>query len=59
MKIQIECYKRKHTVETETDDYNIEEYLDFIIGLLLQVGFHKESINNAIVELAEELKEEK
>lgn len=56
MKIQIECYKRKYTVETEADDYDIEEYLDFIIGLLLQVGFHKESINDAIIELAEEFK---
>jgi hypothetical protein len=58
MKIQITAYKKTYTVETEADDYDINEYLEFIIGLLFQAGFHKEAIDRAIIELANELKEE-
>ncbi len=58
MKIQITAYNKTYSVETETDDYDINEYLEFIVGLLFQAGFYKETIDRAIIELAEQLKEE-
>lgn len=54
MKIEIKNYGNTYSVETEHDDLDISEIIEIITGLLLQVGFHKESINNAIKELADE-----
>ena len=54
MKIEIKNYGNTYTVETENDDLEISEVIEIITGLLLQVGFHKESINNAINELLDE-----
>jgi hypothetical protein len=59
MKIEIKAYNKIYSVETEADDYNIDEYLEMIIGLLFQAGFHKETIDRAIIDLADAIKEEK
>jgi hypothetical protein len=58
MKLQLTAYNKTYTVETETDDYNINEYLEIIVGLLFQTGFYKETIDRGIIELAEQLKGE-
>lgn len=58
MKLQLEAYKKKYTVETENDNLEIYEYLDMFVGLLVQSGWHKQTINDAIIELAESFKED-
>ena len=58
MKLQLEVYKKKYIVETEYDDVSIDEYFDLIIGLLMQAGFHKETIDRAIEDLSIAIKEE-
>ena len=59
MKIKIKTYNKIYSVETEVDDYNIDEYFEMIVGLLFQAGFHKETIDQAIIDLAGAIKEEK
>jgi hypothetical protein len=56
MKLTLEHYKNKYTVETEHDDVTIDEQLDIFIGLLQQAGYHKEIIEESITELAESFK---
>ena len=56
MKLQLETYGKKYTVETENDDLNIEEYFDMFIGLLVQATFNQTIINDYIIELADELR---
>lgn len=58
MKLQLTAYKKQYTIETENDDLCIDEYFDIIIGLLIQAGFHKETIDQAIIELSESIKQE-
>lgn len=57
MKLQLESYKKKYTVETENDDLEIYECLDIFVGLLVQSGWQQQTINDAIIELAESFKE--
>lgn len=57
MKIQLESYKVKYTIETENDDLDIFEYMEIFLGLLVQSGFTQESVNQSIIELAESLKD--
>ena len=57
MKIQIENYGYKYTVETTHDDVALDEYLQLFKGLLITATFSEKQFNNAILELAEELKE--
>jgi hypothetical protein len=57
MKLQLEVYRKKYTVETDYDDLNINEYLDLFKGLLLQATFSESVIDEAIIEMAEILKE--
>lgn len=52
MKLQLTAYKKTYTIETENDDLCIDEYFDIIIGLLIQAGFHKETIDKAIEDLS-------
>jgi hypothetical protein len=59
MKLQLTSYKTIYTIETEHDNLHISEYFDFIKGLLIQAGFAEISINETIIKLAEELKEDK
>jgi ABC-type uncharacterized transport system ATPase subunit len=58
MKLQLENYKKKYSVETEYEDISIEDYLDMFMGLLTQAGWQKKTVDDAIIELAESIKEE-
>jgi hypothetical protein len=54
MKIEIKHYRNTYTVETENDDFEIDEMFDIFTGLLIQLGFQQENINEAIKELADD-----
>jgi len=54
MKIEIKHYGNTYTVETENDDLDAVEIIDIITGLLIQLGYQQQSINEAIKELADE-----
>ena len=56
MKLQLESYKKKYTIETENDDLDIFEYLDIFKGLLISSGFESNTVDSAIVEFADTLK---
>jgi len=53
MKIEIKHYGTTYTVETQTDDLEAVEIMDIITGLLIQIGYQQESINDAIKELGD------
>jgi hypothetical protein len=55
MKITIECYGITHSVETQRDDLDIDEYLQIIYGLLIQLTFNSEVIKIGLLDLAEEI----
>lgn len=57
MKLQLEAYKKKYTVETDYDDLGINEYFEHFKGLLISSGWNQSTINEYIIELANELKE--
>jgi gamma-glutamyl-gamma-aminobutyrate hydrolase PuuD len=54
MKMTIESYGKKMSIETDHDDVGIVEYIDMINVFLLGVGFHQETIINGIKEFIEE-----
>ncbi len=54
MKIEIKNCGLTSTVETENDDLTTDEMFEIFTGLLIQLGYQQESINNAIKELADE-----
>lgn len=54
MRIEIKTYGKKFIVETENDDLETDEMFDIFTGLLIQLGYHQESINEAIKDLADE-----
>ena len=58
MKLQLESYKKRYTVETEYDDLGINEYFEYFKGLLISAGYHPNTVDEYIIELANELKEE-
>jgi hypothetical protein len=58
MKLTLEAYKKKYTVETEYDDLGIEEYFEYFKGLLISSGWNPSTVDEYIIELANELKEE-
>ncbi len=55
MKITIECYGKTHSVETQSNDLDIDEYLQIIYGLLVQLTFNSEVIKRGLLDLAEEI----
>jgi hypothetical protein len=57
MKLTLESYGKKYSVETDYEDVTLTEYLDFFKGLLLQATFLESTVNQGIIEMAEELKE--
>ena len=57
MKLQLEAHKKKYTIETENDDLDIFEYLEIFKGLLISSGFEPNTVDSAIVELADTLKD--
>jgi len=58
MKLQLESYGYKYTIETPHNDLGIDEYIQLFKGLLITATFSESQFNNAILELAEELKEQ-
>ena len=58
MKLQLEAYKKKYTVETENDDLDIFEYLDMFKGLLVSAGFQPNTFDRAIIELTDEINDD-
>jgi hypothetical protein len=55
MKLQLEAYERKYTIETEFDDLRAYEFLEIIKGLMRQMTYSEKAINKAILELANEI----
>jgi hypothetical protein len=53
MKIEIKHYGNTYTVEMPNDDLTTDEMFDIFTGLLIQIGYQQESINEAIKELAD------
>lgn len=58
MKLQLEVYRKKYTVEVDYETVSIEDHLDMFVGLLAQAGWQKQTIDDAIIELAESIKED-
>ena len=58
MKLQLTTYGKTFTVETDYDDVSLEEYFEIFKGLLVQATFYENNINEFIIELANELKNE-
>ena len=55
MKLQLTTYGKKFTVETDFDDISLDEYFEIFKGLLVQATFSEDSINDFIIEYANEL----
>lgn len=53
MKITIESYGKKYSVETTNDDLDINEYLEIYYGMLIQLTFNSEVIKNGLMELTD------
>ena len=53
MKITIENYGKKMSVETDHEDADIEEYLDIIFGLLVTATFNPQTILNGFKDFIE------
>jgi hypothetical protein len=53
MKITVEAYNKKFSVETQGDDLDISEYLEIYYGLLIQLTFNSEVIKNGLMELTD------
>ena len=54
MKIEIKHYGTTYIVETQNDDLTTDEMFDIFTGLLIQLGYQQESINEAIKDLADD-----
>lgn len=57
MKISFDYMGLKMTLE-DRDDLTSTELLDLFIKSMIMLGYHRESIKRAIIELAEEYEEE-
>jgi hypothetical protein len=53
MKITVEAYGKKFSVETQNDDLDISEYLEIYYGMLIQLTFNSEVIKNGLMELTD------
>ena len=53
MKITVEVYGKKFSVETQNDDLDINEYLEIYYGMLIQLTFNSEVIKNGLMELTD------
>jgi len=54
MKITIENYGKKMSVETDHEDLGIDEYIDIFYGLLISATFHPSTIINGFKDFIEE-----
>jgi hypothetical protein len=55
MKIQLENYGYKYTIETTHNDICLDEYLNLFKGLMIQATFSEQQFKKAILEMAEEI----
>jgi hypothetical protein len=55
MKITVEAYNKKFSVETQSDDLDISEYLEIYYGMLIQLTFNSETIRSGLIELADDI----
>lgn len=55
MRITIESYGKKFSVETQGDDLDISEWLEIYYGLLIQLTFNSEMIKHGLIELADNI----
>jgi hypothetical protein len=55
MKLILEIYDNKYTVEISNDELTAYEFLEIIKGLMHQITYNNETINKAILELAAEI----
>jgi len=55
MKLSLEHYDTKHTIEDKHDDLNIHETINMIYSLLLSAGFHANTVKEGFLTKAEEL----
>lgn len=53
MKITIESYGKKYSTEVEHDDVTITECIDYMVNLLVCVGFAKETIIDNLKQIEE------
>jgi hypothetical protein len=53
MKITVENYGKKFSVETQNDDLDINEYLEIYYGMLIQLTFNSETIKKGLIELTD------
>jgi uncharacterized alkaline shock family protein YloU len=53
MKITIENYGKKMSVETDHEDLGIDEYINIFYGLLVSVTFNESTIINGFKEFIE------
>jgi hypothetical protein len=53
MKITIENYGKKMSVETDHEDISMEEYLDIFYGLLVTATFHPTTVINGFKDFIE------
>lgn len=51
MKITVESYGKKYSVETQGDDLDISEHLEVFYYLLISQTFSSEVIKNGLIEL--------
>ena len=58
MKLQLESYGYKYTIETPHNDLGIDEYIQLFKGLLITATFSEKQFNYAILGLAEDIKQE-
>ena len=54
MKITIENYGKKMSVETDHEDVSIEEYMDIFYGLLVTATFSPNTVLNGFKDFIEE-----
>ena len=57
MKLTIETQFETKTIEFKNSDVSLEQLFDAFKGLLVASGWSEQTINEFIIELAEELKE--
>jgi len=53
MKITIENYGKKMSVETDNEDVGIDEYMDIFYGLLISATFHPKTVLNGFKDFIE------
>ena len=58
-KITIEHYDTKYAIEKDRSDLDVTEFMDMVEQSIYSVGYHKDCIDDYIIEWGEELKNKK